>query len=303
MALKIGFAEIHFEPFLNENFDLDPAKKIILTPYEFDTADEVTSTVSKDTTTLVRGDGSKDVYENPNPESGVMTLTVLNPVKDKLQDILFPDSIVTINGTKEKREIFDSPGAIHSTWQRECKVTIKPLDESKNPVTPNDWLIFPRAIVKPSIKDSFAQNPSKTELSIISLGGRNPGSEAVAVGNISLAAPIDLSTPAGGKGINITIDGTLYQDVSLGQSATATGAEIINAINNAIGTIVATIDVNNFLNISGFAPGGSVMIDDPSVGLSAFGLVFGVAPITAPALFTGVPASYIPVQIRGDETA
>lgn len=302
MALQLGFPRIEVIPFSDENFTPNPGQLVAITPNDFDTADEVTFTTSKNTTTLIRGSGGKEVYTNPNEESGIAAGTLLNPINDRLQQFLFPDAIKTIDGTKIKLEIFDRPGLILSKWNLMYKVIVKPLDEQGNVVAENLWLTFPRAVLVPTQTDSFSATPGKTELQIISLGGRDEGSVAQAIGDVDLSSPVDLSAGATDKLLDITLEGTLYANINLGQAAATTGTQIVDAINTAVGTIVASINASNFLQIDGFQAGGNVIVDDPSSGTSAFTLVYKSGG-GQPDSVNGSAPFDVPVVIRGDETA
>jgi len=301
MGLQIGFPEILIEKFSDSAFTIDPVNKLTITPNDFDSADESTGTVAKDITTLVRGSGGKEVFENPNESSGVFNMTLLNPVADKMQEFLFPDSIKTIDGAKIKRELFDSPGQSLSEFDKMVKLTIKPLGPDKLPLPANNWLVLPRAVMVPTLTDSFSSTPGKTEVQIISLGGRDAGTVGIVTGSVDLLPSVDLSIGAP-QLVDVTIDGTLYPniDVTGAAPASTTGTEIIDAINTAVGTIVATLDTSDFLVISGITAGQTVIIDDPTAGTTAFVNIFGGV---APATNTGTAPFNIPVQVRGDETA
>lgn len=305
MGLQIGFAQIEVRKFLDSSFAVDNSTLAILTPGDYDSADEIQSSISKDTTVLVTGAGSKIIYENPNPESGQIVLSFLNddenPNLKRLEGYVFPDSKLTITGPKELRDYFDSPGLLLSEWQNMVEVIIKPLGADKLPVSANKWLTMERAVIQPNRNDSFSANPSKTELTITSVGGRDPGELALAVGAIDLSAPLDISAGATDKLVNLTIDGTLYSNINFGQSATTASSVITDAINNAVGQIIATVDGSGFLNITSFLLGGTVIVDDPSSGTSAFALVYNTG--SPGDVVTGEQPRDIPIFRRGDVTA
>jgi len=111
-----------------------------------------------------------------------------------------------------------------------------------------------------------------------------PGSVASYTSLVDASTTIDLSIGGTDKVFNLNIDGTLYENINLGQSATASRAEIMLAINTAVGQTVATPS-GNFIKISGLvgdAINGKVIISNPTVGVSAVALVFD-------DLFTGTP--------------
>jgi len=63
MGLQIGFPEILIEAFSDEDRNLDPINKLTINPFSFDSADEQTLTISKDVSTLIRGDGTKERFD------------------------------------------------------------------------------------------------------------------------------------------------------------------------------------------------------------------------------------------------
>jgi len=96
--------------------------------------------------------------------------------------------------------------------------------------------------------------------------------------------------------INIEVDGTLTEDIDLGNSASTTRTDIINAINTAVGATVATENNTGgeFIDITGAiadSQNGMVDVDDPTTGSSALTKVFntgGTALIDAATDPTGV---------------
>lgn len=102
------------------------------------------------------------------------------------------------------------------------------------------------------------------------------GSVATYTSQIAISSTVDLSTDSTDKKINLKIDGTLYQNINLGQSASTTKQNIVDAINTAVGSTVASISTN-FIKIEGkYASNsvGSISITAPTVGVSAIPLVF-----------------------------
>lgn len=298
--IELGFANLHLTPFSDDLFTKDLVRQYLLEPDRIDSADEVTVALEKAIETLVTGSGSKVIYTVPNPESGIATVPTLLPLDDQLFKLVFPDSIKTIDGAKEKTEVFDKPGILLSKWQTMVHAQFRPLDDEGNELGANTWVTFPLAIIKPAFTESKSTTPGKSELQIISIGGKICGSVGRVTGTIDLSSPIDLSTGATDKLLDITIDGGLYANINLGQNAATTGTEIIDAINTAVGFIVATIDSNNFLQVDGVKSGLTVIVDDPTSGSSAMTAVVGLA---APASNTGTPDYRVPVYVRGDETA
>lgn len=301
MGLQIGYANIYVIPFLDATFALDTSKQVIITPDNIDSADEITIIRNKSIETLVRGSGGKDVYETPNTESGLIELPVLNPLPARLEEFMFPDAIVTQDGLKRKIEFFDNPGLLLSEWDKMKKVIVKPLLASKTEAGANFWLTSPRMVLNPNVEDKFSSVPGKTTVNMIALGGRDLGSVALAVGTIDISGPVDLSSGATDKLMDITIDGTLYANINFGQSATTTTAQILDVINDVVGWIVAKIDASNFLTVEGFQPGGSVIMDDPTAGTTAYTLIYKAAG--QPDTINGNIAFNVPTFIRGDETA
>ena len=185
-----------------------------------------------------------------------------------------------------------------------CKITVKPLGPNKLPVNANLWLVLPRCIMAPALTDSFSATPGKTEIQIVSLGGRDPGTVGQLVGVIDLTPSVDLSVGAPNK-IDVLIDGTLYPNINVTGAipAATTAQEILDAINTAVGVIVATLNASDFLVLSGLTPGQTVTIDDPSDASTSAVLKIFDAAATPPESDTGNAPFDVPVQIRGDETA
>ena len=296
--IELGFANLYLTPFLNEQLVKNLVQQYLLEPDRIDSADEVTVALEKQIETLVTGSGSKVIYTVPNPESGIATVPVLLPLDSQLFKLVFPDSVKTIDGAKERTDVYDKPGILLSKWQTMVHAQFRPLDDEGNELGANTWVTFPLAIIKPAFTESKSATPGKSELQIISVGGKICGTVGRVTGAIDLSVPVDLS--GADKLLDITIDGSLFANVNLGNSAAATGTEITDAINTAIGFVVASIDTNNFLQVDGIKSGQTVIVDDPTAGTSAMTAVVGIA---APAANTGTPDYRVPVYSRGDETA
>lgn len=163
----------------------------------------------------------------------------------------------------------------------------------------------------PIKEGTFKVSVGGRELSITELGGSLSGSDVVtgtldkASGvysfelagvegsvaffdtDINLTGGIDLSIGSVDKLINLNIDGEVYENINLGQSATTSRADIITAINTAVGSVVAEVkdDGGEFIRISGSIGDfnlGRVVILNPTTGESALNLVFsalGVSPV------------------------
>jgi len=301
MSLEIGYANIYVIPFLNALFALDTSKQVKITPDNLDSADEVVVTRNTAIETLVRGSGGKDVYEVPNAESGLVELPMLKPFPARLEEFMFPGALVTQDGAKRKIEFFDNPGLILSEWDKMFKIIIKPLLQDKTESEANFWLTIPRSVLNPTLEDKFSSAPSKSTLNMIALGGVDPGTVANPVGTIDISGTIDLSSGATDKLMNITIDGTLYANINFGQSASTTKDQILDAINEAVGYTVANISAGDFLTIEGFQKGGTVIMDDPSAGTTAYTLIYKASG--QPETTTGIAAFNVPTFIRGDESA
>jgi hypothetical protein len=93
-----------------------------------------------------------------------------------------------------------------------------------------------------------------------------PGTVASYTTLIDFSSPIDLSSGSKNKAINITIDGTLFENIDLGNSTTTARTDVITAINAALGYTSASIS-GNFIQIVGLlgsATLGEVTISDPT---------------------------------------
>lgn len=109
-----------------------------------------------------------------------------------------------------------------------------------------------------------------------------PGSVAELTTEIDLSAGIDLSSGGTDKFINLTYQGTLYENINLGQSATFGQADLITAINTAVGSTVATASGTEYVKITGTigsSTSGGITLDEPSVGDSAYNLVITSSPL------------------------
>lgn len=104
----------------------------------------------------------------------------------------------------------------------------------------------------------------------------NPGTPAKYTSVIDASSGLDLSANTTNKKVTIQIDKNLYIDVDLGQSATTTQTDIINAINTAVGATTATAN-GNFIDVNGLvasASVGVVKLLPPTTGENAIPYVF-----------------------------
>jgi len=124
----------------------------------------------------------------------------------------------------------------------------------------------------------------------------NVGTPAFYVSQVSISSTIDLSSSSIDKKINLKIDGTLYQNINLGQSASTTKQNIVDAINNAVGSTVASIS-GNYIRIDGKIASsilGSISITAPTVGTSAVGIVFDTNKTSIISENSLSPTGYVP---------
>lgn len=300
-TINLGFANVYLTPFSDANFTKNLAKQFIITPSRIDAADEVIVNVKKEIETLITGSGGKVIFTVPNEESGIATIPVLAPLAEPLLDLVFPDAVKVIDGSKTKTELFDRPGLLLSEWQNMVHVEFRPLDAKGIELPPNNWSYFPLAIIKPDFTDSKSASPGKVELQIISIGGEKTGCPGEIIGSVDLSANVDLSAGATDKLVDLSIDGVLFANINMGQNAVTTANEILDFINEAVGFIVATLELTtNFLKIVGIQQANTVILDDPTAGVTGFVAIFGGA---APATNTGTATTQVPVYGLGDETA
>jgi hypothetical protein len=102
------------------------------------------------------------------------------------------------------------------------------------------------------------------------------GSVATYLSEVPITSTLDLSVNASDKLINLEIDGVLYQNINLGSASATTKANIVSAINSAVGKTVAS-ESGDYVKIDGLiasANVGSIKITNPSSGTSALALVF-----------------------------
>lgn len=111
-----------------------------------------------------------------------------------------------------------------------------------------------------------------------------------------IVTEIDLSANGTDKKINLDIDGTLYQNINLGQSSGTTKTNIIDAINTAVGSSVASIS-GNYILITGnkaSSTSGRIKINAPTSGVSAVSLVFDITLTSITSTNAVSPIGYIP---------
>jgi hypothetical protein len=170
----LGFGIVEITPFSDADFTLNTAGKVTIGLSQQDAEDEAMLEISKETDTLVRANGVKDVYTKPNKKSGVLTINVVNPLPDDLIALILPDSqkiVDNVTPTKTRTEIFDQIGLLLSDWQNAVQVVHKPVDADENPLSPQFWTTLRRAVIVPQIKGSASAKPGKTKLEFIGIGG------------------------------------------------------------------------------------------------------------------------------------
>lgn len=122
------------------------------------------------------------------------------------------------------------------------------------------------------------------------------GSVASYVSQVAISSTIDLSSFSTDKKINLKIDGTLYQNINLGQSASTTKQNIVDAINTAVGSTVASVSTN-YIKIDGNIASnsiGSIGITAPTSGTSAVPIVFDTLLTSINVANSVSPTGYVP---------
>ena len=301
--LSIGFGNLYLIPFKNNAFELDTANQVVIRTAQLDSATETLIKFGKKTKTLVKGDGSKNVYTLPNEESGMIETEVLNPVPDALLLMLYPDASKVVDGTdstKTKILIKDIPGLLLTDWDKMVKAIFKPVGASGE-LGAQEWVTIPRAILVPTTEIKRGAEHSSTKIVLMSVGGYDEGFEPEYTGSVSLASNVDLSDGVeSAYAFDLSIDGTDYT-VELGTGASTTAATIAGAINTEVGATVATI-VNNKLKLKATTKGGSLTIAAPTGSFDnavAKILTADAVPITVPGLAEGDIETFI----FNDETA
>ena len=170
----LGFGILELTKFTDDAFTLAVSPAYTIKLAEQDAEDEAMLDITKEYDTLVRANGSKDVYTKPNKKSAIMTMNVVNPVHDDLKLLLFPDAQKIIDGvtpTKTKIEYYDQIGLLLSEWQNAVRAVFKPVDADEVALAAKYWVTFPRAVLVPSLKGSASAKPGKTKIDIVSIGG------------------------------------------------------------------------------------------------------------------------------------
>ena len=124
----------------------------------------------------------------------------------------------------------------------------------------------------------------------------NVGFPAYYLSANAISTTIDLSANGTDKKINLDIDGVLYQNINFGQSSGTTKTDIINAINTAVGSIVATSS-SDFILITGnkaSSTSGRIKINVPTSGVSAIGLIFDITKTSITSTNAISPTGYVP---------
>jgi hypothetical protein len=170
----LGFGILELTKFTDADFTLALTPAYTIKLAEQDAEDEAKLDMAKEYDTLVRANGSKDVYTKPNKKSAIMTMNVVNPLAESLKLLVFPDAQKIIDGitpTKTKIEFYDQIGLLLSRWDNAVKAVFKPVDADENPLAAKYWMTFPRAVIVPALMGSASAKPGKTKLDIVSLGG------------------------------------------------------------------------------------------------------------------------------------
>lgn len=173
----LGFGVLELTKFTDSDFTLAASPAYTIKLQEQDAEDEAMLDMAKEYDTLVRANGSKDVYTKPNKKSAIMTINVVNPLADELKLLVFPDSEEIIDGvtpTKKRIDFYDQIGLLLSRWDNAVKAVFKPVDADENPLAAKYWVTFPRAVIVPALKGSASAKPGKTKLEIVALGGLKP---------------------------------------------------------------------------------------------------------------------------------
>lgn len=169
----LGFGILELIPFSDDAYTLDTANKVTISLADQDAEDEATCEFAKEVDTLIRANNAKEVYTKPNKKAGMMTLNIVNPIRDEIIAIAMPDSQLIEDGvtpTKTKLEIYDTPGMVLSEWQNSFKAIYKPVGADQEPLGAQYWTTFPRAVLIASFKGSASAKPAKSKLDILSVG-------------------------------------------------------------------------------------------------------------------------------------
>lgn len=309
MSLELGYGNFYFFKFTDANFTREVSPAAILQADQKVRADDnIGDVLKKETKTVILAGGGKHVVTQPNEESANLRVTVLNPLSDALLNIAFVDSIKTVDGTKEKREYFDRIGIDLADWTNSVATIFRPTDAQGNEVAANLWIVLPHSVIVPVRESERGKDESVTELNILSLGGATEGAVATFLTTVDFAGGIDFST-GNNKAIKIIIDGTIKDNIDLGNNASTQALDVVNAINAAFGDLVTAEEAGpsaeEFIRFNGALANdvyGEVQIDDPTDTVSfdtALALAFNATAVDEDAT-SPVP---IPVKIEGDETA
>lgn len=169
----LGFGILELTPFSDDAFTLDTPNKVTITLEDQDAEDEATCEFAKEVETLIRANNAKEVYTKPNKKAGMMTLNIINPIRDEVIALALPDSQKIIDGvtpTKTKIEIYDTPGLVLSEWQNSFKAVFKPVGADQVALGAQYWTTFPRAVIIASFKGSASAKPAKSKLEVLSCG-------------------------------------------------------------------------------------------------------------------------------------
>jgi len=122
------------------------------------------------------------------------------------------------------------------------------------------------------------------------------GTVATYVSKIPIVSSVDLSSNGTSKKVNLELDGKLYQNIDFGSASGATKATIVNVINSAVGSTVASVSGNyiQILGKVGSANLGYVKVSNPSSGDSALGLIFNIGVTFDESRNSTSPTGFIP---------
>lgn len=169
----LGFGILELTPFSNDAFTLDTGNMVTIGLDDQDAEDEATCEFAKEVETLIRASNRKEVFTKPNKKAGLMSLNIINPIRDEVIQIALPDSqkiVDAIDSTKTKLEIYDTPGLVLSEWDKCFKAVYKPVGADQLPLAAKYWTTFPRAVLIANFKGSASAKPAKSKLDILSVG-------------------------------------------------------------------------------------------------------------------------------------
>ena len=103
--LELGWGNFEFWKFTDENFTRAASPSaILLYKSRMRADDNIGDTQNTEVKVVNLAGGGKHIITQPNDAPAQMTLTVLNPIPEDLNPLLFVDSQQTISGPKKKTE-------------------------------------------------------------------------------------------------------------------------------------------------------------------------------------------------------